>query len=672
MMNYSVPFKATTVSLSVFLLYVLAVTISLMTGPSGIDASLLVDMPFFPSSVPGGSIREHQPLNATIVTWLLLPRTLMALLCGAALGAAGVLIQGATRNPFASPATLGVNAGAMVAIVMGSVLLPDITGQYPVVVAFTGAIITTLLVFRLASAISHSPVNLVLVGMAITLSFGAISAGMLMFFENRLDGLYTWGAGNLSQFDFQAVQHSWPIILLFTLIALFFARQLDLIALGAEQAQTLGVNVRHTVGFSLLIAVILSSTVVSQVGMISFVGLIAPHIARGLGCQSVWSRLLLASVVGALLLLSADIAARLIPILVSDSHYSFPAGVMTTIVGAPFMIFLLTRRNRVGALGTTPGETGIRALFSMNPNRTLAVLSLLGLILMGLSLFSQIEMSFMHLRWPRVMSAAFAGAALGVSGLVLQTLTRNPLTSPDVSGLTTTAVLFIVLGAVLYPGIDSFGLMLLAISGSGFALILLLTLSRLTGFNPLLFALGGLCLSAVAATLISMVLVLGSNQSSEVLIWLSGSTYAVTDARTYPLFSAVIILLPILWMMWRRLDILQLGAYLPTLLGIRVSVTIALLLVIVALLSAVSVAAVGGVSFVGLMAPHICRVTGMSSHRHLIPAAAITGALLLVSSDWLSRTVIAPFEIPSGLFVSGAGGIYFILLLLSGKYIQRR
>ncbi|WBA81739.1 iron ABC transporter permease [Endozoicomonas sp. GU-1] len=670
-MNYSVPFKATTVFLSVFLLYVGAVAISLMTGPSGIDASLLVDMPFFPSSVPGGSIRGHQPLNVTIVTWLLLPRTLMALLCGAALGAAGVLIQGATRNPFASPATLGVNAGAMVAIVMGSVLLPDITGQYPVVVAFTGAIITTLLVFRLASAISHSPVNLVLVGMAITLSFGAISAGMLMFFENRLDGLYTWGAGNLSQFDFQAVQHSWPIILLFTLIALFFARQLDLIALGAEQAQTLGVNVRHTVGFSLLIAVILSSTVVSQVGMISFVGLIAPHIARGLGCQSVWSRLLLASVVGAWLLLSADIAARLIPIMVSDSHYSFPAGVMTTIVGAPFMIFLLTRRNRVGALGATTGETGIRALFSMNPNRTLAVLSLLCLILMGLSL-SLIEMTFMHLRWPRVMSAAFAGAALGVSGLVLQTLTRNPLTSPDVSGLTTTAVLFIVLGAVLYPGIDSFGVMLLAISGSGFALILLLTLSRLTGFNPLLFALGGLCLSAVAATLISMVLVLGSNQSSEVLIWLSGSTYAVTDERTYPLFSAVIILLPILWMMWRRLDILQLGAYLPTLLGIRVSVTIALLLVIVALLSAFSVAAVGGVSFVGLMAPHICRVTGMSSHRHLIPAAAITGALLLVSSDWLSRTVIAPFEIPSGLLVSGAGGIYFILLLLSGKYMQRR
>lgn len=97
-----------------------------------------------------------------------------------------------------------------------------------------------------------------------------------------------------------------------------------------------------------------------------------------------------------------------------------------------------------------------------------------------------------------------------------------------------------------------------------------------------------------------------------------------------------------------------------------------LLMLLVALLSATSVATVGGISFIGLMAPHICRVTGMSSHRHLIPATAMTGALLLVISDWLSRSLMAPFEIPSGLLVSGAGGIYFILLLLSGKYVQSR
>ena len=657
-MFYFASLKPVSVVFLVVLLFGALVSVSLMTGPFGIDASLL-------TGFLNNAVADH-----AIVTWLLLPRTLMALLCGGALGAAGLLIQSATRNPFASPATLGVNSGAMLAIVLGSVLLPQITAQYPVLVAFSGAMLTTLLVFKLAKAISDSPVNLVLIGMAITLSLGAMSAGMLMFFENRLDGLYTWGAGNLSQFDYQAINSSWPIIALLTAMALFFARRLDLIELGAEQAQSLGVNVRHTVGFVLLIAVTLSSAVVSQVGMISFVGLIAPHIARTLGCKKVWQRLLASTAVGALLLLLADISARMIPMLLPESHYSFPAGVMTTVVGAPFMIFLLTRRVR--ALAATPSETGIRALFHIAPGKTLPILFGALLLALAISLFTGLDTAWISLRWPRVMTAALAGAALGVSGLVLQGLTRNPLASPDVSGLTTTGVLFVVLGVVLFPGLGSLEMVMLSILGSGVALIILLSLGKLTGFNPLLFALAGLCLSAVSATLISAVLVLGSNQSSEVLIWLSGSTYALTSERFYLLMTSVVVLMPLLLLLWRRLDILQLGEYLPSLLGVRVQATVILLLVIVALLSAVSVAVVGGISFIGLMAPHICRVTGLCSHRHLLPATAMVGALLLVISDGLSRSLMAPFEIPSGLLVSGAGGVYFILLLLTGKYIQRR
>lgn len=654
--------KKTAVTL--FLL-ILLVTVSLTVGPAGIDLNLLNGLPFL-----------QQPADHTmaseIVTWLLLPRTLMALLCGAALGAAGVLIQGATRNPFASPATLGVNSGAMLAIVLGSVLLPELTDQYPVVVAFTGAALTTLLVFRLATAISDSPVNLVLIGMAITLSLGALSAGILMFFENRLEGLYTWGAGNLAQFDYQAINNSWPIFTLMILFATLLARRLDLIELGRDQAESLGVNVRRTVGLSLLIALLLSASVVSQVGMISFIGLIAPHIARGLGYRSAWQRLLAASLTGALLLLGADVLARMIPFLMSEAHYSIPAGAMTTVVGAPFMIFLLSQRKRIGNLATAPGETGIRALFNASPAKALWVLLSTLLVAFYFSLFSGLDQSWIDLRWPRVLTAAFAGAALAVSGLVLQSLMRNPLASPDVSGLTTTGVLFVVLGSVMMPGLERLDLLMLSMFGSGFALLLLMALSRMTGFNPQLFALAGLCLSAVSATLISVVMVLGSNQSSEVLVWLSGSTYAASSELVYLLSSGVLILIPMFMLMWRKLDILQLGAFWPSLLGIRVKASVYLLMLLVALLSATSVATVGGISFIGLMAPHICRVSGMSSHRHLIPATAMTGALLLVLSDWLSRSLMAPFEIPSGLLVSGAGGVYFILLLLSGKYVQSR
>ena len=658
-MTYSEPLKpVSTALLFAALLFCLA-ALSLSAGPSGVNTALLSLL----LNHDNGSVLAYA------VQYLLLPRTLMALICGAALGAAGVLIQRSTRNAFASPATLGVNAGALLAIVVGTIAAPAFTESWPVVVAFSGAVLTTIVVFKLASSINSSPVNLVLVGMAITLSIGALSAGLLMFWENRLDGLYVWGAGNLTQHDFTGVNNSWPLIALLTVLALPLGRKLDLIELGDQQAGSLGVNVKRTVTLSLLIALLLSATVVSQAGMISFIGLIAPHIASGLGYRKTWSRILAASAVGSLLLLSADIAARLIPLLMSDGHYSIPAGAMTTVVGAPFMIYLLSKRSTTGNFSATaPRETGIRALFDIPPKMFLTAIT----ILLAFSVYGSLGNEWFELRWPRVLAAAAAGAALGVSGLVLQSLMRNPLASPDVSGLTTTGVLFVVVGLVLFPGLDRTEMVFLSLAGSGFALFLLLSLSRITGFQPQLFALAGLCLSAMAATLVNIALVLGSNQASEVLLWLSGSTYAVSEHLVLILTLTLLITLPWLFGLWRKLDIMQFGEFWPSLLGIRITPVLFTLLLLVALLSSVSVATVGGISFVGLMAPHICRIFGLSSHRHLVPASAIAGALLLVLGDWLSRSIMAPFELPAGLAVSGAGGIYFILLLLTGKYVQRR
>ncbi|MCW7555153.1 iron ABC transporter permease [Endozoicomonas gorgoniicola] len=651
------------------LLLFMSCLISLASGPAGIDVSLPGELLAGKSWFNHGDVPS---LHNVIVTYLLLPRTLMALLCGAALGAAGVLIQSATRNSFASPATLGINAGALLAIITGTIALPEFTDHFPVVVAFTGAVITSLVVFKLASAISHSPVNLVLVGMAVTLSVGAVSAGLLMFWENRLDGLYIWGAGNLAQFDFQAVNSSWWLVAALIAASLPLARRLDLIELGNGQAGSLGVNVRQTVMLSLLLALLLSATVVSQVGMISFIGLVAPHIARGLGYKATWSRLLAASLIGALLLLSADILARWMPLMLSEGHYSIPAGAMTTAIGAPFMIFLLTRRHTVNHLTQLPKETGIRALFRISPLKLLFIMLALLLCSVWLSLGGGLNADDFDLRWPRVAAAAFAGCALGVSGLVLQSLMRNPLASPDVSGLTTTGVLFVVVAAVLFPGLDRVEMVLVSMAGSGFALLLLLSLSRMTGFQPQMFALAGLCLSALASTLVNIALVLGSNQSSEVLLWLSGSTYAISKGLVFFLAAVVLMVAPLLLLLWRKLDILQLGTQWPTILGIRINPVLIALLLLVALLSSVSVATVGGISFVGLMAPHICRVLGLSSHRHLIAATAMVGAILLVLGDALSRHLMAPFELPAGLVVSSVGGVYFILLLLTGKYVQRR
>lgn len=649
-------------SLLLLCLLCLLCALSLATGPSGLDVHLMTSM----------TLSTGSELSREIVTYLLLPRTLMGILCGAALGAAGVLIQSATRNPFASPATLGVNAGALLATILCTLLFPDIARQWSVVVAFFGAAITMVTVFKLANTISNSPVNLVLVGMAVTLSIGALSAGLMMFWENRLDGLYVWGAGNLIQYDFEGIGLTAGMVVTGTAAALLLGRSLDLVNLGDDQAASIGIHVKRVVTLSLLLALILSATVVSQVGMIGFVGLVAPHIARGLGFQTISKRLLVSSVIGALLLLSADILARYIPLWLSEGHYSLPAGAMTTLIGTPFMIYLLTRRQTTAYIAQPPKDTGISPLFKI-PART-TLLSLAGLLVLTLWISFDVgsDASTFSFRWPRVAVAALAGLALGVSGLVLQSIMKNPLASPDVSGLTTTGVLFIVVGLILSPGLASHEITLLSLLGSVSALALLFILSLRRGFHPQVFALSGLCLSALAATLVNIALVLGSNQSSEVLLWLSGSTYAASASQVLSLFTTVLLILPVILYFWRSLDLIALGNYWPSLLGVRVTPVLLLLLLLVSLLCSASVAIVGGISFVGLMAPHICRIFGLSSHRHLIPASALTGALLLVLGDWISRSLMAPFELPAGLMVSGGGGLYFIFLLLSGKYMQRR
>ena len=650
--------KALSLPLATLFLVTVLLSLFSVTAATGLPDSNVLRL------LPDGEALSA--LQQTVVWYLLLPRTLMALLMGAAMGVAGVLVQQATRNPFASPATLGVNAGALLAIVIGGVVWPTLTAQWPVAVAFSGAVLTTVIVFRLSRAISDSPLNLVLVGMAVTLSLGAISAGLLMFWENRLDGLYIWGAGNLVQHDFSGFSRSWPWVFSLTLLAILMARRLDLLELGDELASGFGVDVRKTVAITLLLALLLSALVVSQVGMISFVGLIAPHIARGLGYRRAAGRLLVAALVGAMLLLGADVLARLL----AGRHYSLPAGSMTTLIGAPFMIYLLLRRRSFSGM-KPPAETGIRSLRRVSPGRFMGVMLLLLVVVSYGSLSHNLAVDWFELRWPRVLAALLAGAALGLAGLVLQSLMRNPLASPDVSGLTTTGVLFVVLGTVLLPGLSRLEQVWLSLAGSGLALMLLVAVGRLTGFRPQLFALVGICLSAAAATLINIALVLGSNQASDVLLWLSGSTYAVDPHLVGLLALSLTVVVPLLAARWRQLDILSLGEYWPALLGIRVSLSIVVLLLVVAILGAVSVAVVGGISFVGLMAPHIARLFGLSSHRHLLPASALIGALLLVLGDWLSRALLFPFELPAGLVVSAVGGLYFIVLLLTGKYIQR-
>lgn len=630
---------------------------------------IIVSGPFTPSFSDIFSINLQNPsIEDGIIYYLILPRTIMAVLTGAALGISGTLIQQSLQNDLASPATLGVNAGAMLTAVIFASQFPLFFSKFPTLITAAGGILTILIVYKMAKMVSDTPVNLILVGMAMTLSIGAVTTVLLMFFENRLDGLYVWGAGTLIQHDFSEISQLWWQILILGTISFFLGKGLDLISLGDDLASGLGLDVKKLRGFSVLVAILLASSITARVGLISFVGLISPHLCRFLGFRKTSSLIPASAVLGSMVVLAADILARK----VSGSGMMIPTGAFTTLAGTPLMIGIILFRKTYAGSSSEPGQTGIHSFFKFSYKSTMIFLLIIASITSFFTLFSGLDFNSFYLRIPRILVAMAAGAGLAVSGTILQGLLRNPLASPDVSGLTTSGVLAVIIVINLIPGIPRAGIHIASFFGSFIAAGLLLMLTKKTYFQPQLFALTGICITGFSGTIINMILALSRHQASDVLLWMSGTTYGAGYDQVLWLFSGIIISLPFLFFAGRSLNILHLGGTWPQILGMDIKKHAAFLLIPVVVLSSTSVAAVGGISFVGLMAPHICRALGISDYKYLIPASGLTGVILLTAGDYAARNITAPFELPAGLVVSALGGPYFIFLLFTGRYLAKK
>ncbi|GLQ32732.1 iron ABC transporter permease [Litoribrevibacter albus] len=602
-------------------------------------------------------------LSQGILHYLLLPRTGMALLAGAMMALSGVLIQQSLQNPYASPTTLGINAGGMVLTLLGGLFFPQFLHDWPVLVAFVGALATAMLVWRLSKWISDSPLNLILVGMAMGLALGSLSAGLMMVGENRLDGFFIWGAGNLAQNDGQLFQRLLPIGMTLVVVSLLLTRQLDMFDLGDTQAQAAGLSVEKTRLIALLVAILLSASVVSMAGMIGFIGLVAPHLAayliKGRSQNRTLWRALLALPLGAMMLLLADLISRSF----ESQLLMLPAGAFTALIGAPFLMMMLRKpQHQYGQLYEKT-EVGIRAVIRFKPAIVFSVIFTLSVvILVQRGMEGQWELS-------RALIAFGAGAALAISGLILQTLLRNPLASPDVSGISSAGVLAVVVTTAFIP-MSREMMALVSLLGSSGLLVLAWLWAKGGKVTPQGFALAGICLAAFGSTCVNLILTLSPSQSSEALMWLSGTLYGVDDRYISWIWGPLLLGLPLLLLASRWLNLLYLGVTWSSILGLPVRTAIYLLIAITAVFTSLSIATVGGIAFVGLVAPHVIRAIGVANYQWLLPSSAMFGGLLLLLSDWLSMSIYPPFELPAGIVVSILGGIYFVVLLLSGRYLR--
>lgn len=307
----------------------LSLLISASVGVAGGNISILIDTLFHPA--------ESADMGR-IMLEMRMPRALAACVTGAAFALAGGVMQGVTRNPLADAGLLGINAGAGFFIALAAVILPPLPSSGTMIFAFMGAALAVLLVYGIGMGKHKSgSIRLILAGSAVSALLTALSQGISLTF-GLSKSLSFWTAGSLSGITWQSLLLTAPWIVGAGLISQFLSGRLSVLALGEESAAGLGVNVWAVRLVGIGVVLILAGASVSLVGGISFLGLIVPHIARFLAGEDYRRLLPVSALLGSILLVLADIAARTI-----HAPFDTPVGALVSAIGVPVFLVLTYR-----------------------------------------------------------------------------------------------------------------------------------------------------------------------------------------------------------------------------------------------------------------------------------------------------------------------------------------
>ncbi len=436
-----------------------------------------------------------------------------------------------------------------------------------------------------------------------------------------------------------------------------------------------------------VLAALLSAAAVTLAGPIGFVGLCAPALVRPLarrfrGLARSRAALPAAGLTGAALVLGSDVLLRaLVP---ADTAVAVPTGVVTSLVGAVFLVVTALRlRDTSGAGAPERLRVPGRAVFLVTVAALVAVLAglVVAAVLLGdtrLLLGDVVNwaqgragrtVSFvLDTRVPRVLAALCAGAALALSGTLVQAVTRNPLAEPGVLGVSGGAALGAVILVTTTPVAASWGVAGAAFAGAAVTAVLVFGLAARGGFRQHRLVLVGIGVAAASTALISLLIVLTDPfNATKALTWLSGSTYGRTLPDVLPVALVLAVGVAVAVARRTELDLVSLDEDTPRLLGLRLGAGRLGFLVVAVLLSATAVACAGTIGFVGLVAPHAARALVGRRHVRVVPVALLLGAALVCAADLIGRTVIAPAQLGAGLMTAVIGTPYFLYLLVRSR-----
>ncbi|KVE33956.1 Fe(3+)-hydroxamate ABC transporter permease FhuB [Burkholderia sp. TSV86] len=646
-----------------------------LAAPAGSDAAQLAHIMLF-------------DLNA--------PRVVAALVAGGCLAVAGALFQALTRNPLAAPDLLGITGGAQLGLI-AAMLVPALGGHASVPLLFACGIAAAVCVSAAAGGWRATPLRLILAGSVCMLLFSAMTTLLLAFFEQTVTGASLWASGSLYQPGAAGLRDA-LVWLVAPLAALpLVIRPLDPLVLGDDAAAAAGVRVDATRLAATLVAVGFASVAVGIAGPLSYVGLVAPNLLRrmrGAKSAKLGALVPLAALAGGALVLATDSAVLALGL---DSTLS--TGVAIAFVGTPLMLAMIRRGAAwSGALDLTHerrarpdgGARALRALKAL-PSPVLAALALIvaALIVVAGASFGPVPLGparwfaalagrdevarmLVELRAPRLICALLAGGLLAASGVLMQSVVRNPLAGPEVLGVTQGAGLATLAALVAWPLAAHSTLVAASLAGGGATLALTLLLNRRHRYAPIAVALTGIVLGTLWTTLAQWLITQESVQPARFVVWLVGGTYGRSWGELAALLPWCVFALPAFALLAKPLDLLALGDDQAAALGLPIALLRPLVLTIATLAACAAVAAVGPIGFIGLMAPHLAAMLGARTHATRLWVAAACGALVLAAADIAARTLLAPREIPAGVLTALIGAPYLLALLIAEARRERR
>ena len=274
--------------------------------------------------------------------------------------------------------------------------------------------------------------------------------------------------------------------------------------------------------------------------------------------------------------------------------------------------------------------------------------------------------TLMEYRLPRAVLAILLGGALALSGVLVQSVVRNPLASPDILGINNAAGLVAVSVLMFLPNLAFYWMPIFAFLGGVLSFVILWIVCGFN-FRPIKMAIIGVALSALWAAISHYLMLTNPVEINTAMLWLTGSLWGRSWSYLNVVLPWLVVLLPLPFIFCRDLDTLGLGENKASTLGVTVNKVQISVLVLAVALSTTAVAICGPIAFLGLVAPHLARRLVGGRHRTLLPAALIIGALLLQLSDILARVIDPPTELPAGILTAIIGAPYFFYLLMRTK-----